>query len=90
MKCLAQSQFEDYFWASGAFDGHVKLWDSRSCQLVATYRVSLFKHDSFCHFTKWLTFQGHANSTVTSMEFSPDGRWIVTGGEDCKIKVRAF
>lgn len=38
VKCLAQSQFEEHFWASGAFDGHVKLWDARSGQLIATYR----------------------------------------------------
>lgn len=35
------------------------------------------------------TYKGHTNS-VNSLKFSPDGKWIATGGEDGLVKVCSY
>lgn len=35
------------------------------------------------------TYKGHG-SAITSVAFSPDGSWVVSGAGDCSVKVNYF
>jgi WD40 repeat protein len=64
--------------ATGSEDHTIKLWDLASGALLNTFGVENCE-PSACG-------RGHTD-TVNSLAFSPNGKWLASGGEDASIRV---
>ena len=69
--CIDFHPFASYF-ATGSLDTNLKVWDSRAVkECVQTYKGGQFEE----------------KETVSSVKFTPDGKWIVSGGDDGTVKI---
>ncbi|CAA6655698.1 unnamed protein product [Spirodela intermedia] len=82
--------------AAGAASGTIKLWDLEEAKIVRT----LTGHRSNCISLIFIllgiwdirrkgcihTYKGHTRG-VNAIRFTPDGRWVVSGGEDNVVKL---
>ncbi|KAF0981176.1 hypothetical protein FDP41_012964 [Naegleria fowleri] len=65
------SPFASEYFATGSLDTNVKVWDSRVKKDVQSHRGESENY----------------KEPISSLRFTPDGKWIVAGGEDGTIKI---
>lgn len=80
---------------SGSMDTTVKLWDIRRKGCIITYSVSGVGQGVWCcALQAWwecqccVCLQDHTE-VVNSLQFSPDGRWVVSASGDSTVKVHS-
>jgi WD40 repeat protein len=64
--------------ASASGDGTVKIWDSANSEEFSSLRG---------HTRRRRTGQVGGDMSVTRVQYSPDGRWLASGGEDHMIRI---
>jgi WD40 repeat protein len=77
------------YLVSGSSDGTVRLWLTQNRVLHGTFRghqeappVVQLTADG-----RWMSFKGGQEKNVTSVAFSPDGQYIVSGGYDGTVRI---
>ena len=80
------------FFASGSVDTNLKIWDIRKKSCIQTYRghtkgVRQVRRRAPSLFEYCRDILIYRHDLRTQITFSPDGRWVLSGGDDGLVKL---